>query len=75
MSGLEMVSIIHKINAKIPVITISKDDSLETERRVRQERIFYYFPEPVDGDEMKAVIKDALKKYRVGICPGGDEGA
>ena len=47
MSGLEMISIIHKIDTNIPVITISKDNSLETERLVRQERVFYYFLEPL----------------------------
>lgn len=72
MSGLEMISIIHKIDTNIPVITISKDDSLETERLVRQERVFYYFLEPVNGDEMRAVVKDALKKYPVDSdSPGG----
>lgn len=63
MSGLEMISIIHKIDGNIPVITISKNDSLETERLVRQERIFYYFLEPVDGAEMTAVVRNALCRY------------
>jgi DNA-binding response OmpR family regulator len=71
MSGLEMISIIHKIDINIPVITISKNDSLETERLVRQERVFYYFLEPVDGAEMKAVVSYALKKYPEDVYSSG----
>jgi DNA-binding NtrC family response regulator len=67
MSGLEMISIIHKIDTNIPVIMVSKDDSLETERLVRQQRVFYYFLEPVNRTEMKAVVKDALRKNPVDL--------
>lgn len=64
MSGLEAIPIINKIDSRLPIITITDDDSLETERKTRKERIFYYFLKPVDAEEIKAVLRDAIQKHR-----------
>jgi len=64
MSGVEVISIINKIDKNLPIITIATDDSLEAERRVRGEKIFYYFIKPINGKEMRAVVRDAIRKKR-----------
>lgn len=62
MSGVEVISIVNKIDTTLPIIAIATDDSLEAERRVRSEKIFYYFIKPINGKEMRAVIRDAIRK-------------
>ncbi len=62
MSGVEAISIINKIDTNLPIIAIASDDSLETERRIRSEKIFYYIIKPINGKEMKAVVRDAIRK-------------
>lgn len=60
IEGLKAISIIKKINDKIPIVTITEDDSLETQRLARKERIFYYLLKPVDENEVKEVLKSAI---------------
>jgi ABC-type uncharacterized transport system permease subunit len=44
---------------------VAEPESLETERLVRQGRIFYYLLKPVDMVEIKAVLRDASEKAGV----------
>ena len=46
-----------------PVIVIAKSGNLELEREIRAEEIFYYFVEPVDKDEFREVVREALRWY------------
>jgi len=62
MSGVEAISIINKIDTNLPIIVIASDDSLEAERRVRSEKIFYYFIKPINGKEMREVVRHAIRK-------------
>lgn len=64
MSGLEAIPIINKIDSRLPIIAITGDNSLETERKIRKEKIFYYFLKPVDSEEMRAVLRDAVMKHK-----------
>lgn len=65
ISGVKIIQIIKTIDANLPIITITEKDSIETQRMARMERIFYYFVEPIDPEEMKAVVKSAIFKYHI----------
>jgi len=61
MDTLEMIPIVKLVDATLPIIVVADCPSLDTERRARMQNIFYYFVKPVDMDEMKAVLKEAVK--------------
>jgi len=56
---LETITAFNDLFPALPVIVLADHESLETERRARQCKIFYYLLRPVDGAEMKAVLQDA----------------
>ncbi len=56
---LETITAFNDLFPALPVIVLAYHDSLETERRARQRKIFYYLLRPVDGAEIKAVLRDA----------------
>ncbi|MBI4595269.1 MAG: response regulator [Candidatus Tectomicrobia bacterium] len=60
IGGIKAISIVKKINDKLPIITITEDDSLETERLARKEKIFYYLLKPIDESEVLEVLKSAI---------------
>ncbi len=62
---LGVVSVIHAVRTKLPVIVIAEDDSLGLERKARQADIFYYLVHPVAESELRAVLK-ALRRYMWG---------
>lgn len=55
-----IVSAIRKVNKTVPIITVTEDDSIETQIKVRQEGIFFYFVKPFTVEDMKVVIYSAL---------------
>ena len=55
-----IVSAIIKVNKTVPIITVTEDDSIETQIKVRQEGIFFYFVKPFTVEDMKVVIYSAL---------------
>lgn len=56
----EVIPMIRKINKNIPIITVTDDDSIEMEKRVRQEGVFFYFVKPFTIEDMKTAIKSAI---------------
>jgi len=64
ISGLETIPLIKKIRPDLPIIVITGNTSEEMERKVRTQGIFYYFIKPFEIEEMKQVIKSALKERR-----------
>ena len=58
---LETITAFNDLFPALPVIVLANDGSLETERRARQRKIFYYLLRPVDGAEIKAVLRDATE--------------
>jgi len=58
-SWLETITAFNDLFPALPVIVLADHGSLETERRARQRKIFYYLLRPVDGAEIKAVLRDA----------------
>lgn len=60
-ADLDTIEMIHAIHKTVPVIVVAKADSLDLERRARETRIFYYLVEPLQRDEVDAVIDDLLR--------------
>jgi len=61
---LDYLSCLNQVDPWLPVIVINDQDSLETQRKVRSHRVFYYLVEPLDRDEVRSVI-DAAACERV----------
>jgi DNA-binding NtrC family response regulator len=59
--GVEMIPLVHQIDRNLPVVVVGDGVSLDMERRVRLEKVFYYMVQPVDFDEMRQVVQRALQ--------------
>ncbi|MBI3950093.1 MAG: hypothetical protein HY314_06530 [Acidobacteria bacterium] len=64
-SWIEFIPVFNNLLPHLPIIIVAEPDSLETERLVRQGKIFYYLLKPVDMTEIKAVLRDASEKAGV----------
>jgi len=64
INGIDAIPLIRKIDSKIPIIIITADHSLATERRTRMEDIFYYMVKPFDFEELKKVVESALSRKK-----------
>ena len=58
--GLEMIPVIHQIDQGLPIVAVGSEESLEMERKVRLENVFYYTVQPVDLEEVKEAVGRAL---------------
>ncbi|RPI24042.1 MAG: response regulator [Acidobacteria bacterium] len=56
---LETITAFNDLFPDLPVIVLASQASLETERKARQRRIFYYLLKPFDTGEIRAVLQDA----------------
>jgi DNA-binding NtrC family response regulator len=56
---LEYIPCLNSIDQHLPIIVISDHDSLKLQREIRKHRVFYYLPQPVDAEEIRAVMRDA----------------
>lgn len=61
--GVETIPIINQIDGSLPIITITSQDSLETQRRVRKGKIFYYLVKPIAGEEIKSALQYAVARH------------
>ena len=59
--GLEMIPLIHQIDRELPIIAVGDTESLEMERKVRVEKVFYYMVQPLDVDEVREVVDRAMQ--------------
>jgi NADH-quinone oxidoreductase subunit E len=57
----DLISLIKKINSRLPIIALCEDSSLEMSKRVRLEGIFFLAMKPIDPAEVRAAVGDALK--------------
>ena len=57
---LEYLPCLNSIDEGLSVVVVSHRDTLKLQREVRRHRVFYYLPQPVEPDEIKAVLKDAV---------------
>lgn len=61
ISNLSVVTVIRAVRAELPVIVVAEEDSLDLEKRARQEGIFYYLVHPIEKSEVEAVLTAAIK--------------
>ena len=55
-SCLDLINIIKKTRPKLPIITISKDSSIETIRKIKEMGVFYNAIKPIQTKEIAQVI-------------------
>lgn len=60
----EAIPVINRIDRQLPIIAIAGDDSLELERRARRGKLFYYAVRPVDIEEVKEVVYQAIMRRK-----------
>mgnify|MGYP001567661246 FL=1 len=61
LGHLDVIRTIHAVRNDLPVVVIGDHDSLELERRARQQIIFYYLVHPIEREEVEAVLRDVLR--------------
>lgn len=57
----DLISLIKKMNSQLPIIALAEDSSLEMSKRVRLEGIFFLAMKPIDPEEIRAAVGDAIK--------------
>jgi excisionase family DNA binding protein len=60
MKGYELIPVIKRMDRLLPIIVTSADDSIEIAAKVREQGILFYTLKPIDIDELKLVLKNAL---------------
>jgi DNA-binding NtrC family response regulator len=50
------------LHRDLAFITIVDTDSIEMQRMIREEKVFYHLVKPFDEKEIKAVVQDAVAK-------------
>lgn len=61
---LESLRVIREIAPMIPLIVVSDQESLQLERKLRAEGIFYFLTGPVSAQELRAVVDCAINKQK-----------
>ena len=67
---LQIIPLLRAVFRELPVIVVADEASLELERRVRQEGVFYYFVHPLGSAEVEALSKDLLRRAARETAPG-----
>ena len=57
---LEYIPCLNSIDDTLPVVVVSDQDSLKFQREIRRHRVFYYLPLPLEADEIRSVMEDAV---------------
>lgn len=58
---VDYIPCLNRVDPKLPIVVVSDHDSIELQRRVRRHRVFYYLLEPLDADELRAVLRSAVR--------------
>jgi DNA-binding NtrC family response regulator len=58
---VDYIPCLNRVDPKLPIIVISEHDSLELQRKVRRHRVFYYLLLPLDREEIRAVLRNAVR--------------
>lgn len=58
--AMEIIRAVKRIDALLPVIMISSDDSIETAAYIREKGVFYYTLRPIDTVEVLCAIENAV---------------
>jgi DNA-binding response OmpR family regulator len=62
LAHLDVIPMLRAVGREPPVIVVAEKDSLDLERRARQQTIFYYLVHPIDLQEVEAVLDDLLRR-------------
>jgi len=62
MKGYEIIPILKRMDPELCIIVTSSDTSLDLARKIREEGIFFYAVKPLDLEEIKLAVNDALKR-------------
>lgn len=58
----ELIAQIRRLGCRVPVIVASADPSIELAQKLREVGIFFYLMEPLDGEEVRSAVRDAVRK-------------
>ena len=58
---VDFIPCLNRVDPKLPIIVISEHDSVELQRRIRRHRVYYYLLLPIDRDELRAVLRGAVR--------------
>jgi DNA-binding response OmpR family regulator len=58
----ELIAQIRRLGCRIPVIVASADPSVELAQKLREIGIFFYLMEPLDSEEVRSAVRDAVRK-------------
>ncbi len=58
----ELVPLVCRLDRRLPILTVAQEDSVETQREIRRSRVFYHLTQPVDTDELRQAIREALTR-------------
>ena len=58
---VDYIPCLNRVDPKLPIVVISEHDSVELQRRIRRHRVYYYLLLPVDRDELRAVLRSAIR--------------
>ena len=74
--GIASLDTAREVDAQMPVIVLSAQNTLDTAVRASETRAFEYFPKPFDLDELVQATKQAIGKRREerGDTPELDDG-
>ena len=68
-SFLGMIPVLKKIRPDLPIIVVADGRSLEEQRSVQREGIFYFLPRPIEREEILAAVANAVEKGGRSIEP------
>jgi len=58
---VDYIPCLNRVDPKLPIIVISEHDSVELQRKIRQHRVYYYLLLPLNRDEIRAVLRSAVR--------------
>lgn len=56
---LDYLPCLNQADPLLPVVVLNDTDSLQTQRRIRSHKVFYYLLEPLDPREVREVVRAA----------------
>jgi DNA-binding NtrC family response regulator len=56
----EIIPLIKTVDKALALITIVDDDSIEIQKKIRKQKVFYHLVKPLNTDEIKDVVRDAM---------------
>jgi CheY-like chemotaxis protein len=62
VKAYELIARIRRLGCRVPVIVASADPSIALAQKLREVGIFFYLMEPLDGEEVRSAVRDAVRK-------------